>query len=143
MDAGIIFRDASEWASPTVLVRKRDVTVRYCSDLRNINEVAIKDRDPLPKISECIDDLAEWKYFYCLDMANGFYQINMEVEDRDKAAFVTSYGQFVFNRMPFSLSNAPGTFCSALGLVLKGLSWESVVSFLDDIVILEMGLRIT
>ena len=61
------------------------------------------------------------------------------VEDRDKTAFVTKYGQFVFNRMPFGLSNAPGTFCRALGLVLRGLSWESVVSFLDDIVILGRG----
>ena len=56
-------------------------------------------------------------------------------EDKDKTAFLTKYGQFVFNRMPFGLSNAPGTFCRALGLDLKGLSWESVVSFLDDIVI--------
>ena len=62
-------------------------------------------------------------------MANGYYQIKMEGEDRDKTAFVTKYGQFVFNRILFGLSNAPGTFCRALGLVLRGLSWESVVSF--------------
>ena len=74
--------------------------------------------------------------FSCLDMANGYYQIKMEGEDRDKMAFVTKYEQFVFNRMPFGLSNVPGTFCRTLGLVLRGLSWESVVSFLDDIVIL-------
>ena len=56
--------------------------------------------------------------------------------DRNKAAFVTKYGQFVFNRMPFGLSNAPETFCRALVLGLRGLSWESVVSFLDDKAIL-------
>ena len=44
-------------------------------------------------------------------MANGYYQIKMEGEDLDKMAFVTKYGQFVFNRMQFGLSNAPGTFC--------------------------------
>ena len=139
LDAGIISRGVSEWASPTVLVRKRDGTVRYCIDLRKVNEVTVKDRYPLPKISECIDALAGCEYFSCLDMANGYYQIKMEGEDRDKTAFVTKYGQFVFNRMPFGLSNAPGTFCRALGLVLRGLSWESVVSFLDDIVILGRG----
>ena len=122
-----------------MLVRKRDGTVRYCIDLRKVNEVTVKDRYPLPKISECIDALAGCEYFSCLDMANGYYQIKMEGEDRDKTAFVTKYGQFVFNRMPFGLSNAPGTFCRALGLVLRGLSWESVVSFLDDIVILGRG----
>ena len=80
--------------------------------------------------------MAGCEYFSCLDMAYGYYQIKMEGEDRDKTAFVTKYGQFVLNRMSFGLSNAPGTFCRALGLVLRGLSWESVVSFLDDIVIL-------
>ena len=129
--------------SPSVLVRKRDGTVRYCIHLRKVNKVSFKDRYPLSKISKCIDALAgwEWEYFSCLDMANGYYQIKMEGEDRDKTAFVTKYGQFVFNRMLFGLSNAPGTFCRALGLILGGLPWESVVSFLD-IVILGGILRI-
>ena len=99
LDAGIISRGVSEWASPTVLVRKRDGTVRYCIDLRKVNEVTVKDRYPLAKISECIDALAGCEYFSCLDMANGYYQIKMEGEDRDKTTFVTKYGQFVFNRM--------------------------------------------
>ena len=124
-----------------MLVRKRDVTVRYCTDLRKVNKVTVKDGYPLLKISECIDALAGCEYCSCLDMANGYYQIKME--DPDKTVFATKYGQFVFNRMLFGLSNAPGTFCRALGLVLRGLSWESVVSFLDDIVILGRGLRIT
>ena len=111
----------SEWASPTVLVRKRDGTVRYCIDLRKVNEVTVKDKYPLAKISECIDALARSEYFTCLDMANGYYQIKMEKEDRDKTAFWTKYREFVFNRMPFGLLNAPGTFCRALGLVLRGL----------------------
>ena len=59
-------------------------------------------------------------------MANGYYPIKMEGKDWDKMAFVTKYGQFVFTRMPFGLSIAPGTFFRALWLVLKGLSWESV-----------------
>ena len=62
-------------------------------------------------------------------MVNGYYQMKMEGEDRDKTAFVTNYGQFVFKRMPFGLSNVTGTFWRALVLVMRGLSWESVVSF--------------
>ena len=125
-----------------MLDRKSDDTVRYCIDLRKVNEVTVKDRYPLPKISECIDVLAGCEYFSCLDMANGYYQIKMEGEDRDKTAFVTKYGQFGFNRMPFGLSNAPGTFYRTLGLVLRGLSRESMVSVLDDIVILGRGFDI-
>ena len=139
LDAGIISRGASEWASPTVLVRKKDGGVRYCIDMRGVNSVTIKDRFPLPRISECIDALGGCEYFSCLDMANGYYQIKMDEEDRDKTAFVTKYGQFLFNRMPFGLSNAPGTFSRALGLVLRGLSWACVVSFLDDLVVLGKG----
>ena len=61
-----------------MLVRKRDGTVRYCIDLRKVNEVTVKDRYPLSEISECIDALAGCEYVSCLDMANGYYQIKME-----------------------------------------------------------------
>ena len=73
---------------PTVLVWKREGTVIYCIDLRKVNEVTVKDRYPLPKISECIDALAGCEYYSCLDMANGYYLIKMEGEDRDKTAFM-------------------------------------------------------
>ena len=79
LDAG-----TSEWASPTVLVRKKDGGVRYCIDMRGVNSVTIKDRFPLPRISECIDALGGCEYFSCLDMANGYYQIKMEDGDKDK-----------------------------------------------------------
>ena len=94
LDANIISPGASEWASPTVLVRKRDGTVRYCIDLRGVNKVTIMDKYPLPKISECIDALAGCDYFSCLDMANGYYQLKMDDADKDKTAFVTKYGMF-------------------------------------------------
>ena len=68
-------------------------------------------------------------------MANGYYQIKME-GDRDKTAFVTKYEQFVFYRMSIGLWNAPGTFCRTLRLFLRGLSWDSMVSDFDDIIIL-------
>ena len=93
----------------------------------------------MPKISECIDALAGCDYFSCLDMANGYYQLKMEEGDRDKTAFVTKYGMFLFNRMPFGLCNAPATFSRALALVLRRLSWDCVVSFLDDLIILGKG----
>ena len=73
---------------------KRDGTVRYCIDLRGVNKVTIKDKYPLPKISECIDALAGCDYFSCLDMANGYYQLKMDDADKDKTAFITKYGMF-------------------------------------------------
>ena len=69
-------------------------------------------------------------------MASGYYQLEVEEQDRDKTAFVTKYGLFSFKRMPFGLCNAPATFSRAISLVLKGLAWTSVIAFLDDIVVL-------
>ena len=137
--AKIISPGVSEWASPTVLVRKKDGSVRYCVDLRRVNKATVKDKYPLPKISECIDALAGCDYFSYLDMANGYYQLKMEEGDKDKTAFVTKYGMFLFNRMPLGLCIAPATFSRALALVLRGLSWDCVVSFLDDLIILGKG----
>ena len=72
-------------------------------------------------------------------MASGYYQLEVAEEDRDKTAFVTKYGLFSFRRMPFGLCNAPAeedTFSRAVSLVLRGISWKSVIAFLDDVVIL-------
>ena len=69
-------------------------------------------------------------------MVSGYYQLEVEEEDRDKTAFVTKYGLFSFRRMPFGLCNAPTTFSRSISLVLRGLSWKSVIAFLDDVVVL-------
>ena len=66
-------------------------------------------------------------------MAWGYYQLEVADEDRDKTAFVTKYGLFSFRRMPFGLCNAPATFSRS---VLRGLSWKSVIAFLDNEVVL-------
>ena len=108
-------------------MRKRDWTFRYCIDLRGVNKVTIKDKYPLPKLSECIDALAGCDYFSCLDMANGYYQLKMDDADKDKTEFVTKYEMFLYNRMPFGLCIAPATFNRALALVLRGLSWSCVI----------------
>ena len=87
-----MFQEANTFNETPINSRKY---TGYCIDLRKVNEVTVKDMYPLPKIGECFDALAGCEYFSCLDMANGYYQIKMEGEDRDKTAFVTKYGQFV------------------------------------------------
>ena len=136
LEAGVIEPSCSEWASPSVLVRKRDGSVRWCIDLRKLNDVTVKDRYPLPLLQDCIDALEGCQYFTTLDMASGYYQLEVAQADQDKTAFVTKYGLFSFRRMPFGLCNAPATFSRAVSLVLRGLSWRSVIAFLDDVVVL-------
>ena len=106
----VIQPSASEWASPPVLVRKKDGKVRWCIDYRALNNATVKDAFPLPNISECLDVLENAKFFSTLDMISGYYQVDIEEEDRPKTAFITKYGLFEHRRMQFGLCNAPANF---------------------------------
>ena len=68
---------------------KRDGPVRWCIDLRNLNDVIVKDYYPLPLLQDCIDALEGCRYFTTLDMASGYYQLKLAEADRDKTVFVT------------------------------------------------------
>ncbi|XP_057190663.1 uncharacterized protein LOC130554808 [Triplophysa rosa] len=135
LDSGIVVPSNSEWASPIVLVRKKDGGVRWCVDYRQLNDLTIKDAYPLPKIEECLDVLGGAKTFSTLDLQSGYWQIEMKLDDRHKTAFATRYGLYEYTRMPFGLCNAPGTFQRAMELVLRGLQWDTLLIYLDDIII--------
>ena len=133
LDAKVIEPSQSEWASPPVLVRKKDGSWRYCIDFRGLNAVTTLDAYPLPLIEECIDSLADMQWFSTLDMNSGYWQIPVAEQDKEKTAFITKYGLFHFLRMPFGLSNAPATFQRTMNLVLSGLIWVNVIVYLDDV----------
>ena len=136
LDAKLIEPSVSEWACPPVLIRKRDGTVRYAIDYRKLNSVTKKEVYPLPLIDECIDSLAGNKWFSKLDANSAYYQVKMKEEDKQKTAFITKYGLFQFTRMSFGLCNAPATYARAMQLVLRGLTWDIVLAFLDDILVM-------
>ena len=133
LDAKVIEPSQSEWASPPVLVRKKDGSWRYCIDFRGLNAATTRDAYPLPLIEECIDSLADMQWYSALDMNSGYWQIPVAEEDKEKTAFITKYGLFHFLRMPFGLSNAPATFQRTMNLVLSGLIWVNVIVYLDDV----------
>ena len=141
LSIGVIQPSSSDWASPPVLVRKKDGKVRWCIDYRALNNVTVKDAYPLPNISECLDSLGDAKFFSTLDMSSGYYQIEIAEEDRAKTAFLTKYGLFEHSRMPFGLCNAPATFQRAMSLVLRGLTWNEVLAYLDDIILVGRSFR--
>ena len=136
LDAGVIQPSASPYASATVLVRKKDGSVRWCLDYRRLNAMTVKDSHSLPLISDCLDSLGGSQYLSSLDMASGYWQIEVDPDDREKTAFITRWGLFEHVRMPFGLCNAPSTFQRAMNLVLRGLSWNTVLAFLDDALVL-------
>lgn len=79
--------------------KKKDGSVRYCVDFRKVNILTKKDAFPLPHIEECMDILSGNVFFSTLDMAQGYYQIEVDPHDRHRLAFITKYGLFEFVRM--------------------------------------------
>ena len=117
LDSGVIQRSNSEWASPSVLIRKKDGSVHWCVDYRALNKVTRKDAYPLPLIEECLDSLSGVKFMSTLDMNSGYYQFLVAAKDWHKTAFLTKLGLFEFCGMAMGLCNAPATFQRAMQLV--------------------------
>ena len=136
INSGVIRPANSEWSASPVLVRKKDGSVRWCLDYRGLNAVTVKDTFPLPLISDCIDTLSGSQFFSCLDAISGYWQIPVHPEDIHKTAFNTKYGSYEALRVPFGLTNAPATFQRAVQLMLRGLTWQEVLAYLDDVVVL-------
>lgn len=121
IDSGVARESCSAYASPVVLVRKKNGEYRLCIDYRALNSITVKDRFPLPHIDDLINLLSGKFYFSTLDLAQGYYQIRMAPASIPKTAFVTQSGQYEFMKMPFGLANAPAVFSRALKLTLGSL----------------------
>lgn len=132
---GIIEPSISAWGANIVLVTKADGTTRFCADYRKMNSVTKKDAFPLPRIDESLDALSGAKYFCTADLASSFHQVLVRKEDKEKTAFVTHKGLFLFKHMPFGLVNSPKTFERLMELVMSGLQWEKCLVYLDDVII--------
>ncbi len=144
-EAGIIKPSNSPWASPIVLVRKKNGTLRFCVDYRKLNAVTRADTFPLPRIDDLLDQLGCSKYFSTLDLAAGYWQIPLCPESQDKSAFVTHQGLYQFQVMPFGLRNAPAVFQRMMQRVLMGLNPEEgpdfVEVYLDDVLVFSQTLE--
>jgi hypothetical protein len=93
------------------------------------------DAYPLPRIDDVIDVMANAQYFSTIVLISGYWQCRMDESDKEKTAFFTPTGLFYFKVMPFGLCNAPATYQRLMDRVLKGLTWEKCIFYLDDVIV--------
>lgn len=134
-ESGKVRRSTSSAGAPIIFIPKKDGSLRLCVDYRGLNKVTIKDRTPLPLMTELRERLAKAKIFTLLDLKNGYNLIRIKEGDEWKTAFRTRYGLFEYTVMPFGLCNAPGTFQSMINDVLRDLLDAGTVVYIDDILI--------
>uniref|UniRef100_A0A665U756 Gypsy retrotransposon integrase-like protein 1 n=1 Tax=Echeneis naucrates TaxID=173247 RepID=A0A665U756_ECHNA len=135
LSSQVIRESSSPYASPIVLVRKKDGSLRMCVDYRQLNIKTRKDAFPLPRIDESLDALSGACWFSTLDLASGYNQVPVTEADRAKTAFCTPFGLFEWNRMPFGLCNAPSTFQRLMQRIFGDQQCQSLLLYLDDIVV--------
>ncbi|UYV78663.1 hypothetical protein LAZ67_16002321, partial [Cordylochernes scorpioides] len=135
LQEGVIRASSGPWAFPVILVRKRDGNWRFCVDYRKLNSITVKDVYPIPRIDDVMDTLQGSRYFTAIDLRSGYWQVEIEEQDKKKTAFTTSHGLYEFNVMPFGLCNAPATFERIMDNVLKNIKWKFCLCYLDDVII--------
>lgn len=125
----------SPFASPVLLVKKKNGEWRLCVDYRRLNAYTIKNKFPLPIIEELFEELLGAKWFTTLDLRSGFHHILVKPEDQHKTTFQTHFGHFEYKIMPYGLTRAPATFQAVMNHILAPLLRKCVVVFIDDILI--------
>ena len=138
LEAGFIYPVSnSEWVSPIVVVPKKveadgKVKIMVFQDFRKLNTTTKKDYSPFPFTDIILDHVAGQEYYNFLDGFSGYNQVFIRTEDQLKTTFTTEWRTFAFNRMPFGLCNAPGTFQRLMMDIFQDFLRHFLEVFIDD-----------
>ena len=118
---GFIRESKSPAGAPILFAPKKDGGLRLCVDYRGLNAVTVKNRYPLPLISEIMDRVSGAQYFSKIDLKDAYHKLRIKEGDEWKTAFRTRYGHYEYLVVPFGLTNAPATFQAYINKALHGL----------------------
>lgn len=135
LERGLIRPSTSPYGAPVILVPKKDGSKRLVIDYRLVNAITIKNRYPLPRIDDLMDQVQGAKIFSKIDMAAGFHQVRMAETDCHKTAFSTKFGHYEFTVLPMGLTSAPATFQRLMNDIFMPYLDKFVIIYLDDICI--------
>ena len=132
IDQGVLRHSKSPFAAPLTCVKKKDGSIRVCTDFRALNAIVKQDKYVIPHI-DYIKKHILGNIFTTLDLKNGFQQVLINEPDRYKTAMATPWGLLEYCRMPFGLKNAPNCFQRFINIVLYGL--RNLFVYIDDVII--------
>ncbi|GBN96428.1 Retrovirus-related Pol polyprotein from transposon 412 [Araneus ventricosus] len=132
---GIICPSTSNYASPVVLVKKKDNSHRLCVDYRRLNKRILREHFPLPLISEVLDKVGSAKIFSTQDLRNVFHHVDVAKDSQKYTAFVTHERRYEFIKVPFGLSNSPAFFSRYINCVFRDLLNDGTLLYMDDLII--------
>ncbi|XP_052197391.1 uncharacterized protein LOC127804559 [Diospyros lotus] len=141
IEKGFVLPSASPWGAPVLFVRKKDGSMRLCIDYRQLNQVTLKNKYPLPRVDDLLDQLRGASVFSKINLKSGYHQVRVREGDIQKTAFRTRYGHYEFVVMPFGLTNAPAVFMDLMNRVFREYLDHFVIVFIDDILIYSPSLE--
>ncbi|XP_020961299.1 uncharacterized protein LOC107647278 [Arachis ipaensis] len=120
---------------PVSITPYRMAPIELCVDYRQLNKVTVKNKYPLPRIDDLMDQLQGVGVFSKIDLRSSYHQIRVKEDDIPKTAFRTRYGHYEFTVMSFGLTNAPAVFIDYMNRVFRPFLDKFVVVFIDDILV--------
>lgn len=125
--------EPTPWCAGMVVVPKKSGTIRICVDLKPLNESVLREVHPLPRVDETLAQLTGAEVFSKLDANSGFWQVPLSESSRPLTTFITPFGRYYFNKLPFGISSAPEHFQKQMSRLLTDL--PGVLCLMDDVLV--------